>query len=49
VVDSLINPPATIYHGPDISRNRKVNYWNMAYESYFGIDEIKIEGDSLLF
>ncbi len=46
VVDSLISPPATIYYGPEIKPNRSAAHWNVAYETYFGIDEIRITGDT---
>lgn len=47
VLDSLEIPPRTIYYGPDIVTNRKVDYWNASYEVYFKIDEVRLQGDTV--
>lgn len=40
----LPNSTATL---PYIKPNREDNFWNRAYESYFRIDEVKLEGDTI--
>jgi hypothetical protein len=45
----LNNPPKSISHSPYIQSNRQEAYWNEAYEKYFLIEEVKLEGDSLAF
>jgi hypothetical protein len=31
---------------PDIKPNKSEFYWNNAYEKYFHVDEIRLEGDT---
>lgn len=45
-IDSTMPPNSTIYYGPDLGFNREPVFWNMAYEIYFKIDEVKREGDT---
>lgn len=42
----LHNPPKSISHSPYIQPNREEAYWNEAYEKFFLIEEVKLEGDS---
>lgn len=49
VVDSLKKPPKSIYHGPDIKANRFPAWWNIAYEDYFYLEEIKLKSDTTPF
>jgi hypothetical protein len=44
---TLKNTPTSIFHQPDIKANRSEAYWNKAYEKYFLIDEVRLEGDSI--
>lgn len=46
IVDSIKYPPPVIFNHPEIGKNRNPYYWNLAYEIYFGIDEIKLRGDT---
>jgi hypothetical protein len=48
VVDSLRNPPTTIFSAPDICHNRNPAIWNQNYEIYFGVDEIRLKGDTAI-
>lgn len=45
---ALKQPPKSISHTPYIQPNRQEAYWNEAYEKYFLIEEVKLEGDSLI-
>jgi hypothetical protein len=47
VIDTLSAKPRSIYYGPDIEANRNPAYWNQAYEAFFNIDEIKLNGDTI--
>ncbi|MCB9256492.1 MAG: hypothetical protein H6579_05125 [Chitinophagales bacterium] len=47
IVPPLQNIPYSIYSPPDIQENKAAFYWNNAYEIYFQIDEISLEGDSI--
>lgn len=40
-------PPQSNYHGPDVMPNREAADWNYAYEKYFGVDEVRLMGDTL--
>lgn len=44
----LTNPPKSISHTPYIQANRQEAYWNEAYEKYFLIEEVRLEGDTLV-
>jgi hypothetical protein len=46
VVDSLENIPAIIYSSPDIMPNRRPYFWNDAYETYFGLNEVRLKDDT---
>jgi hypothetical protein len=46
-VKSYYQPPRSIWHNSDIAPNRQHYYWNRAYERYFGVDEVRLEGDSV--
>ena len=39
--------PQTNYFGPDMLPNRGAPHWNIAYEDYFHIDEVRMPGDTL--
>lgn len=44
------NPPVTPqtnYFGPDIMPNRQAPWWNIAYEGYFKVDEVRLQGDTI--
>lgn len=47
VIDTLSAKPESIYSGPDIEANRNPAYWNQAYETFFNIDEIRLNGDTI--
>lgn len=38
--------PQSIWHDSDIAPERKHYYWNRAYERYFYVDEVRLEGDT---
>ena len=44
-IDSITPGNSAIYYGPDLGYNRNPVYWNLAYEIYFKVDEVKREGD----
>ncbi len=39
--------PASVFYGPDILPNRQSACWNIAYEQYFEIDEVRLKGDTI--
>lgn len=44
------NPPVTPqtnYFGPDVMPNRQAPWWNIAYEGYFKVDEVRLQGDTI--
>jgi len=46
----LKNPsvvPKSNYFGPDVLPNRKAAYWNITFEQYFQVDEVRLKGDSI--
>jgi len=45
-VDSIIVPNSTIFYSPELGSNRNPVYWNLAYEIFFKVDEVKREGDT---
>lgn len=47
VIDTLSAKPQSISYGPDIEANRNPVWWNKAYETYFNIDEIRLNGDTI--
>lgn len=47
VIPALNNAPKSIYHQPDIKPNRTEPYWNAAFERYFLINEVLLEGDTV--
>ncbi|MEI6346661.1 MAG: DUF6056 family protein [Bacteroidota bacterium] len=46
-LESIKHKPTTIYTKPDIEPNRFEEFWNIAYENYFNVDEIKIKNDTI--
>jgi hypothetical protein len=46
VVNPINNPPKTIFFEPDICENRNPDFWNVAYEEYFFINEIRLKNDT---
>jgi hypothetical protein len=47
IIPFLTNYPALIYTSTEPEANRKAVNWNYAYEEYFGIDDVCMEGDTL--
>ncbi len=47
LLDTLMNKPESIYHPTDISNNRSPAKWNVAYEKYFGLDEVRFKTDTI--
>lgn len=41
-------PPQSNYFGPDILPNRSAVWWNIAYEDYFKVDEVRLLGDTVV-
>jgi len=39
--------PRTVFTSPQIYPNRNPEYWNVAYERYYGIDEVRLAGDTI--
>ncbi|MFN8321330.1 MAG: hypothetical protein U0T74_01610 [Chitinophagales bacterium] len=39
--------PQTNYFGPDVLPNRTAEWWNIAYEDYFKVDEVRLKGDTV--
>ena len=46
VLPPLENTPRSIFMAPDIKANKLEYFWNNAYEKYFNVDEIRLEGDT---
>lgn len=46
ILPPLVNPPKSIYMNPDIKANKEGFFWNNAYEKFFGLDEVRLEGDT---
>lgn len=40
-------PPKSTYFGPDVQPNRAAADWNLAYEKYFNVDEVRLVGDTV--
>ena len=48
IIPELKFKPTIVFITPDILPNRApYNYWNVAYEGFFGVDEIRIENDTV--
>ncbi len=47
VFDTITDSPKIIYYAPDIYPNRENDYWNIAWEEYFKVDEVRLKGDSI--
>lgn len=47
IVKDLENRPTSIFSKPVIEPNRLFPFWNEAYESFFQINEIRLEGDTI--
>lgn len=47
VIRPLTATPTTILLYSDVGNNRSPDYWNRAYEMYFRLDEVMLEGDTL--
>lgn len=47
IIDPIKSKPKSIFSPPDILPNREDSYWNLAYEGYFMVDEVKLKGDTI--
>lgn len=47
VIPDIIHLPFTIFFSPQIYPNREPDYWNMAHERYYGLDEVRLVGDTI--
>jgi hypothetical protein len=39
--------PSTTFYATDIKPNREAGFWNIAYEDYFEVDEVRLKGDTI--
>lgn len=46
IVGEVVDYPKSIYNGPDLLPNRGYAFGNEAWEAYFRLDEIRIQGDT---
>lgn len=47
VVDKIEKMPSTISFYPDIEPNRNPQVWNIAYEKYFKLNEVRLKNDTV--
>lgn len=47
VLPKLVKYPQSIYMHPDIKPDKQEFYWNNAYEIFFDVDEVRLEGDTV--
>jgi hypothetical protein len=47
VLPQIDKYPKSIYMNPDIKPNKQEFYWNNAYEIFFDVDEVRLEGDTV--
>lgn len=47
IVDKITNMPLTISSYPDIEPNRNPQVWNIAYEKYFKLNEVRLRNDTI--
>jgi len=47
IVFKIASYPTSIYNGPDLLPNRAYAFGNEAWEAYFRLDEIRVQGDTV--
>lgn len=47
ILPKINDYPVSIFYNPDLPSNRQEEFWNLAYENYFMIQEIRLEGDTI--